>query len=63
MQQGYFGVAIGKGRQAAKTEIEKLKLTELTCREAVFEIARMYLYFIISTKGGKQNRRFKSKRI
>jgi len=38
---GYFGVAIGKGRQAAKTEIEKLKLTELTAREAVYEVARI----------------------
>jgi len=38
---GYFGVAIGKGRQAAKTEIEKLKLTELTCREAVYEMAKI----------------------
>ncbi|KAI9090511.1 nucleophile aminohydrolase [Phlyctochytrium arcticum] len=38
---GFFGCAIGKGRQVAKTEIEKLKLTELTCREAVKEAARI----------------------
>jgi 20S proteasome subunit alpha 7 len=39
--QGYHGAAAGKGRQLAKTELEKLKLSELTTREAVFEAARM----------------------
>jgi len=38
---GYFGCAAGKGKQAAKTELEKLKLSELTCQEAVFEVARI----------------------
>ncbi|KAI9447818.1 20S proteasome subunit [Lactarius indigo] len=38
---GYNGAAVGKGRQLAKTELEKLKLTELTTREAVFEAARI----------------------
>jgi len=38
---GYHGAAIGKGRQLAKTELEKLKLSELTTREAVFEAARI----------------------
>eukprot|EP01137_Pigoraptor_chileana_P017349 Opistho-2@75300 len=38
---GYYGCAIGKGRQAAKTELEKLKLGELTCREAIKEVARI----------------------
>ncbi|RVW15789.1 Proteasome subunit alpha type-3 [Vitis vinifera] len=37
----YFGAAIGKGRQAAKTEIEKLKLSELSCRQGVIEVAKM----------------------
>ncbi|KAG6537119.1 proteasome subunit alpha type-3-like [Zingiber officinale] len=37
----YFGAAVGKGRQAAKTEIEKLKLSEVTCREGVIEIAKI----------------------
>eukprot|EP01018_Ginkgo_biloba_P024761 Gb_03944 [translate_table: standard] len=47
----YFGAAIGKGRQGAKTtnmalfrdllEIEKLKLSEMTCREGVIEVAKM----------------------
>lgn len=41
--QGYNGAAVGKGRQLAKTELEKLKLTELTTREAVYEAARMYV--------------------
>jgi len=38
---GYHGCAIGKGKQLAKTEIEKLKLTELTAAEAVKEAARI----------------------
>ncbi|ORZ29807.1 nucleophile aminohydrolase [Catenaria anguillulae PL171] len=38
---GYRGVAIGKGKQVAKTEIEKLKLDDLTVREAVKEAARI----------------------
>jgi len=38
---GYNGAAVGKGRQLAKTELEKLKLTELTTREAVYEAARI----------------------
>jgi len=38
---GYHGAAIGKGRQLAKTELEKLKLPELSTREAVIEAARI----------------------
>jgi len=38
---GYLGCATGKGKQVAKTEIEKLKLGVLTCREAVNEAARI----------------------
>ncbi|KAF8450378.1 20S proteasome subunit [Boletus edulis BED1] len=38
---GYHGAAIGKGRQLAKTELEKLKLSELTTREAAMEAARI----------------------
>jgi len=40
---GYMGAAIGKGRTLARTELEKLKFSELTCREAVKEAARMYV--------------------
>jgi 20S proteasome subunit alpha 7 len=39
--QRYFGTAVGKGRQAAKTEIERLKLDEMTSREAVMQVAKM----------------------
>jgi hypothetical protein len=35
--QGYHGAAVGKGRQLAKTELEKLKLNELKMKEAVYE--------------------------
>lgn len=38
---GYHGCAIGKAKQAAKTAIEKLKVSELTTEEAVKEIAKI----------------------
>eukprot|EP01134_Creolimax_fragrantissima_P001210 CFRG1210T1 len=38
---GYFGCAVGKGKQAANTEIEKLKLGELTMKEAVHAVAKI----------------------
>lgn len=38
---GYYGCAIGKGAQAAHSEIEKLKMTELSCRELVKEAAKI----------------------
>ena len=37
----FFGAAVGKGRQLARNEIEKLKLSEMTCREAVVEAAKI----------------------
>ena len=43
LYQGYHGAAVGKGRQLAKTELEKLKLQELTAREAVTDAARMFV--------------------
>lgn len=39
--KGYHGCAIGKAKQAAKTEIEKLKLTNMGTKELVKEAARM----------------------
>lgn len=38
---GYHGCAIGKGKQFAKTEIEKLDLASLSLEQAVEEVARM----------------------
>jgi len=35
----YFGSAVGKHKQAAKTELEKINFAEITCREAVKKIA------------------------
>lgn len=40
--QGYRGCAIGKGRQLAKTEIEKLDLENLTCKEVLASAATMF---------------------
>ncbi|KAF0762096.1 hypothetical protein AaE_003352 [Aphanomyces astaci] len=37
----YRGAAMGKGEQAAKTEIEKYKIFDLTCREAIKYIAKI----------------------
>ncbi|KAJ2020947.1 putative proteasome subunit alpha type-7 [Coemansia sp. RSA 455] len=38
---GYRGCAAGKGKQVAKTEIEKLNLDQMTAREAIKEAARI----------------------
>ncbi len=37
----YNGTAVGKGRQGAKNEIEKLPLGEMSCREGVTAIAKI----------------------
>lgn len=37
----YYGCALGKAKQQARTMIETLKLEELTCRQAVVEIAKI----------------------
>jgi 20S proteasome subunit alpha 7 len=39
--QGYFACALGKAKQAAKTEMEKIKLKDMTCRELIKEAAKM----------------------
>uniref|UniRef100_A0A1E1X9Y7 Proteasome subunit alpha type n=1 Tax=Amblyomma aureolatum TaxID=187763 RepID=A0A1E1X9Y7_9ACAR len=38
---GYFGCAIGKARQAAKTEMEKLNMKDVDCRQLIKEAARI----------------------
>ena len=40
-RQRYFGVTSGKGARASKTEIEKLKVMDKTCKEALGLIAKM----------------------
>ncbi|CAM9188890.1 unnamed protein product, partial [Ectocarpus sp. 13 AM-2016] len=37
----YFGAAVGKGRQAAKTEMEKLKFDDMTCKEAMKQVCKI----------------------
>lgn len=37
----YFAHAIGKGKNGAKSQLEKLDLSTLTCREAVVEAAKV----------------------
>ncbi|GAB6021431.1 Proteasome subunit alpha type-3 [Chamberlinius hualienensis] len=50
---GYHGCAIGKAKQAAQTEIEKLKLKDLTCRELVKEAAKI-IYIVHDEVKDKQ---------
>jgi 20S proteasome subunit alpha 7 len=42
--QGYYGCAIGKAKQTAKTEIEKLKMKDMTMKDLVKEVAKMYVF-------------------
>lgn len=37
----YFGAAVGKGARAAKTEIEKEKLSDMTVADAIGRVAKM----------------------
>mmetsp|Transcript_11828 Transcript_11828/g.26125 ORF Transcript_11828/g.26125 Transcript_11828/m.26125 type:complete len:251 (-) Transcript_11828:207-959(-) len=37
----YTGVALGKGRQTAKTELEKMPLKDMTCAEALQTVAKI----------------------
>lgn len=39
--QGYFGCAVGKAKQTAKTEIEKLKLADMTVKDLVLTAGKM----------------------
>lgn len=50
---GYRGAAIGKAKQNAKTEIEKLSLENMTCREAIKEAAKI-IYIIHDEVKDKQ---------
>ncbi|CAH0399992.1 unnamed protein product [Chilo suppressalis] len=49
----YFGCAVGKAKQAAKTEIEKLKLADLTVKDLVKEAARI-IYLVHDELKDKQ---------
>lgn len=51
----YYGCAFGKGKQAARTELEKLKLNEggkpaFTCEQAIKELARILVKIHDDTK-------------
>ena len=50
---GYYGCAIGKAKQSAKTEIEKLKLADMTCNELVEEAVRI-IYLVHDELKDKQ---------
>eukprot|EP00727_Mastigamoeba_balamuthi_P013814 m51a1_g9055 putative proteasome subunit alpha type 3 (250) ;mRNA; r:58111-59419 len=41
--RGFFATALGKGKQTTKTELEKVKFNEITCREALLEVARLII--------------------
>lgn len=38
---GHYSLAVGKGKQAAKAELEKIKFENMTCRELVKEAAKI----------------------
>ena len=40
---------MGKGRQAAKTEIERLKLAEMSCHQGVIEVAKMCVVLLLGS--------------
>jgi 20S proteasome alpha/beta subunit len=41
--RGYKAIAIGKGKQVAKTELEKIDWTSRSCKDALKDVVRMYL--------------------
>lgn len=41
LAQRHFASAVGKGKTAAKSLLEKLPLSTITCREAVTELAKI----------------------
>jgi len=41
VSHGFFGAAAGKAKQAAKTEVEKLKMADMTCEQIVKEAAKI----------------------
>ncbi|KAG1684014.1 Proteasome subunit alpha type-3 [Nymphon striatum] len=41
ISMGYYGCAIGKAKQGAKTEIEKLKLKDMSCKDIIKEAAKI----------------------
>jgi len=46
-------IFVGKAKQSAKTEIEKLKLSEMTCKDLVKEAARI-IYLVHDELKDKQ---------
>merc|ERR1712121_344336 len=38
---GYHGIAIGKAKQNAKTEIEKIKMKDMSIKDLVKEVAKI----------------------
>ena len=41
MSSGYWGCAAGKAKSAAKTELEKIKMADMTCEELIKEAAKI----------------------
>ena len=40
--QAYHACAIGKGKQTAKAEFEKRNFKEMSCRDALFHVAKLW---------------------
>lgn len=43
----YHACAIGKGKQIAKAELEKRSFKDMTCRQALFYVAKMFIFYKI----------------
>ncbi len=39
--KGYFGCANGRGKQICKSHLDKTDFKTLTCKEALFNVAKM----------------------
>ena len=50
----YYGIAVGKGRQGIKTELERLKLGNLSCREALKIVCKC----LIKQRDDTSNKKF-----
>ncbi len=42
----YFGIAVCKGSQAARIQLEKLNFDTITCKEAVIKISELYINYM-----------------
>ena len=47
---GYYGCAIGKAKETAKTEIEKIKMKDMSVKDLVKEVAKIIMLYTMKSK-------------